>query len=146
MQPYRILEHTADVGLRIRGRQFSDLLENAACGFFDLITDIHGIRHEEIKKKKTPIHHIFRLKTADSGEMLLKWLRELLFIFSTRKIVFYGYEFLKYSETEIAVRALGTKFDPFRHDQKLEVKAVTYHNFELSKTKAGWMAEVIFDI
>jgi SHS2 domain-containing protein len=146
MKPYRIIEHTADVGLRIRGRQFPELLENAALGFFDLMTDIHSIRREESGKKQKPVRRIFRLKTKDPGDLLLKWLRELLYMFSAKKLVFYHYEFLKFSETEIVVRAIGTRFDPPRHEQKLEVKAVTYHHFELSKNKSGWTAEVIFDI
>ena len=34
---FEVFEHTADVGLRIRGRSLSELLIDAARGFFSLI-------------------------------------------------------------------------------------------------------------
>jgi SHS2 domain-containing protein len=144
-KPYRILEHTADVGLRVRGRTFAVLLENAAFGFFDLMTDIGRIRLEGAKRKKT-IKRVFRLKAADPAETFLKWLRELLFAFSAKKLVFFAYHFRMGPGRTVIVRASGLKFDPARHEQKLEIKAVTYHHFELSKKKTGWTATVILDI
>jgi SHS2 domain-containing protein len=142
---YRIIEHTADVGLKVRGRTFPELLENAALGFFDLMTDIGRIRLEGTKKKKG-ITRVFRLRAADPAETFLKWLRELLFAFSAKKLVFFDYHFRMGPGRAVTVRANGLKFDPSRHEQKLEIKAVTYHHFELSKKKTGWTATVILDI
>jgi SHS2 domain-containing protein len=146
VQPYRIFEHTADVGLKIRGRTFRELLKNAGAGFFNLLTDYAAIRREAASGSRRTVRRLLSLKTADPGDLLLAWLRELLFLFSAKKLIFYHYEFLDFSKTKMRVRALGVKFDPSRDEQKLEVKAVTYHHFELKKNKRGWTATVIFDI
>lgn len=40
----------------------------------------------------------------------------------------------------------GEILDPNRHDQGVDVKAVTLHQFELRQTDDGWTATVILDI
>ena len=143
MKPYEILEHTADVGLRIHGRHLKELFAHAALGLFDLITDCDRIKKE---KEAGPAARTFRLTGEDAGGLLLKWLRELLFTFSTKHFVFWKFNFKKITERELEVAAEGGIFNPSAHEQKYEVKAVTYHQFKIEKTKQGWVAEVILDI
>ena len=71
MKPYEIIDHTADIGLRIRGRTLPELFTHAALGLFDLITDLDEI---PLGKERIPLH----LKAEDLGDLFLKWLRELL--------------------------------------------------------------------
>jgi SHS2 domain-containing protein len=42
--------------------------------------------------------------------------------------------------------AAGEKLDPERHEQRVDVKAVTLHQFRLQKTDGIWKALVILDI
>ncbi len=42
--------------------------------------------------------------------------------------------------------AAGEKLDPQRHEQRVDVKAVTLHQFTLQKTGGLWRALVILDI
>lgn len=128
----------------IRGRNLKELFLHAAAGLFDLITDwnkIKTVRHPG-GVKKVRLH----LKAEDVGQLLMLWLRELLYIFSTRRMIFTKYIFQKLSETELMASAAAMPFDPVRHGQKYEVKAVTYHQFKIEKKKDGWQAEVILDI
>ena len=39
MKEFELIEHTADVGLRVYGKDLPDLFANAAKGLFSLITD-----------------------------------------------------------------------------------------------------------
>ncbi len=135
------MEHTADVGLRIRGRDLKELFIHAAAGFFDLVTEV-----ETGEEPSGRIWQRFQLGGENTGDLLLKWLRELLFVFSTKRIIFKEFEFKKLTDRELDVHAVGVLFDPARHGQKVEVKAVTYHGFKLETSKEGWMAEIIFDI
>lgn len=41
---------------------------------------------------------------------------------------------------------LHSPLDPDRHQQRVDVKAVTLHQFHLEKTNGGWIAQVILDI
>jgi SHS2 domain-containing protein len=40
----------------------------------------------------------------------------------------------------------GEAIDRDRHEQRVDVKAVTLHRFQLEKTDDGWTAMVILDI
>lgn len=139
MPPYRIFEHTADIGLQVSGKDFEELLKDAASGLYAVITD------------PAPLPETFRkeieLKAEDAGGMFLKWLRELLFYFSAKRMIFSRFEFRKADEKNIRVKVSGYMFDPATCHQKMEVKAVTYHAFEIQKQKdGGWTAQVILDI
>ena len=138
MKPYEVIDHTADIGLRIYGRTLEELFIHAATGLFDLITSADAIPAEKDIS--------FQLKGENAGDLLLQWLREWLFIFSTGHWVFKSVSFQKLSDKELTAVAACGQFDPKRHEQRNEVKAVTYHQFKLEKQKSGWVAEVIFDI
>jgi SHS2 domain-containing protein len=49
-------------------------------------------------------------------------------------------------EYRVMTTGHGGKLDPGRHEQKVDVKAVTLHQFSLEKTDDGWAAQVILDI
>lgn len=138
MKRYETIDHTADIGLRIYGGDWQELLKNAAFGLFDLMTDAEKI--------KTDQQLTFSLEGKDREDLFLKWLRELLYLFSTRKFILSEFDFQELTENRLKVKAKGEVFDAKHHEQRMEVKAVTYHQFKLEKRKNGWVAEVIFDI
>ena len=43
--PYEVIEHTADIGLKIWGKDLPSLFRDAAEGFFDLVTDFSLLQH-----------------------------------------------------------------------------------------------------
>ncbi len=139
MAPYSILDHVADIGLRIEGGDLPTLFRSAAQGLFDLITDAQKI-------VPLSVEQVFEIRAKDLSDLFLKWLRELLFTFSTKKLIFADFEFTRLSRTHLQAKAHGGIFDPKRHPQRYEIKAVTYHGFKIEKKKEGWIAEVIFDI
>lgn len=144
MKPaYEPFEHTADIGLKIYGANREELFRHAARGLFELITDSDKIKEDQ----KAPVSDVqFKLNAEDCGLLLLKWLRELLFLFSTRKLVPLKIDFAKISEACLEAKISGKIFNPDRHEQRYEVKAITYHEFGIRKEDAGWTASVIVDI
>src|SRR5271157_5025968 len=88
MLPFRILEHTADVGFEAFGRTKEEVFANAGRALYSLMVDLDSI----------------------------------------------------------CAVARGEKFDRARHQIKLLVKAITYHQLALEKTKSGWRAQVYVDI
>ena len=40
----------------------------------------------------------------------------------------------------------GEKLDPFRHELKVDVQAISFPLFKVSKNAAGWKATIAFDI
>jgi SHS2 domain-containing protein len=136
--PYRRLEHTADVKVEIYGADLAELFTNAATCLFDLMLDIKKVR----KVQSVPVS----LKSADLSELFLDWLRELLFLFSTRSLAVRRTEISTIEPTQLTATVFGEEFDAERHGLKVEVKTPTYHEYRVEKTKDGYRATVIFDV
>ncbi len=135
---YKILEHTADLAIRIWGRDEKELFVNAAKAFFDVITDINTIRC-----KKT---HFVKVEGADLEECFFNWLDELLFLFDAKGFIGREIEILNWQPFRLEAKIKGEKYDDKRHPLKAAIKAITYHNFKLQKEGELFVAEVLFDI
>ncbi|HOW58114.1 MAG TPA: archease [Candidatus Omnitrophota bacterium] len=141
--PYETFEHTADIGLRIRAKDLNRLFQDAAEGFFNLVTDLDAIQ----KSRPSPLHEIeMNFQEENVEELFMRWLQELLFVFSTRKSVFLEYRFISLTPMLLKLKAKAARFDPKQHVSRHEIKAVTFHQFHVVQDLAGWLAEVIFDI
>ena len=80
MKPYEYVEHTADMGLLVRGKSLPDLLKNAAQGLFETIAVVDTVDETDSVK----IH-----LTAESVEdLFVEWLGELIFQHETKEIFF----------------------------------------------------------
>ena len=141
MIPYEVIEHTADIGLKIRGENLEALFRHAALGLFSLITDL-----DKIKQSENRASFNFQLEAENAGDLLLKWLREILFVFSVKRRVPCEVDFQNIQQKKLSVKIEAGLFDPDRHEQRYEVKAVTYHGFKIEEKDGGWVAEVILDI
>jgi SHS2 domain-containing protein len=141
MNNYEILEHTADVRVRIYGKSIKDLFKNAAFALFSLIVEYKA----KLKKEKE-----IKLEAQNHEELLVNWLNELI-------SVFYAYKFLPASfkiivKEEDGLVALdgkikGEDFDPYENKKiNMEIKAATYHNLKIEKNNEGYRAEIVFDV
>jgi len=135
---YRRLEHTSDIKVEIYGADLEELFTNAATCLFDLILDIRKVRETQ----SVPVS----LKSADLSELFLDWLRELLFLFSTRSLAIRRVEIHSIEPTRIEATVFGEEFDAKRHGLKVEVKTPTYHEYRIDKTNEGYRATVIVDV
>ena len=105
---------------------------------FDLIVDKKTVA----TKKKIK----FKLTAPDVKELFVSWLRELLYQYSGKGLVFKKIKILSLTDTQIVAEAFGEKIDLKKHVFKNDLKAVTYHDLEIKKTKTGWQTQVIFDV
>lgn len=139
MQAYEYLEHTADMGLLVRGEDLSELLRNAAQGLFETMAVVDTVDETE----STQIH-----LTAESvEELFVAWLDELIFRHETEEMFFKRADIHRCSETEMFATVYGesTNFD--KHAVYTEIKSVTYHQLEVhQKADGSWRAQVIFDL
>ncbi len=138
MQPFRILEHTADVGFEAFGETREEALVNAARALFYLIVELDEIDpREEV---------LVQVQGPDPESILVNWLSELLFLQDAEGWLFRDFEIQSFSDVSLSARARGEKFQASRHQLKLLVKAITYHQLALQKTSRGWRAQVYVDI
>lgn len=137
-KPFEILDHTADIGLMIHGKDLKALFENAGKAFFHLITDLKKVRIRTERK----IH----LEGESLERLMVDWLTELLYRHDVENLLFKEFEIDAIGEDGLEAIARGEPFQEGIHIIKTEVKAVTYHQIEVGKRDGGWRAKVILDL
>lgn len=138
MQAFRTLEHTADVGFEAFGVTRAEVFRNAARALMDLIVDLGTIEARE----SIPVE----IEAPDPESLLVDWLSEILFLHDAEQWVFRDFEIQVLQDNTLRAIGRGEKFQRLRHQHKLLVKAITYHQLVLEKTPDGWRAQVYVDI
>ena len=135
---YEFFEHTADIGIRARGESLAALCVHLAQGLTALIAEDSALEPRTAR----PIHVV----AADAESLVLVWLQELLFWFSTDRFLPAQYALEEVTETSLRGVLHGETFDPARHAQGREVKAITRHLLKVERRRGGWQGEVLVDI
>jgi SHS2 domain-containing protein len=138
MKKYKLLDHTADIGIEFWGKTKKELFENAVEAMFDLIVDLTGINNVNDK--------VVTAKGADAEDLLVNFLREALYLFNGKKWIIKQCKLLEMKSGQIVAQLQGEPYDSDKHQLKTEIKAVTYHGLSVKKTARGWKAKVIFDV
>ncbi len=137
MEPYNTFEHTADVGIEVRGATLEEAFANAARGMFSIIVDGSDISAREKRE--------ISLEAAmDEEQLLVDWLSELLYVHDVEGLVFDSFDIT--IDDGLHAVAWGEPYSRDRHGYGSEVKAVTYHLLAIKRTKKGVEINVLFDI
>ncbi len=133
---FKVLEHKADLKIKVFGETKEELFENAMVGMFE------GGRYEkEGKGQKEKIK--IKVKSFDLPSLLVDFLSEILYLVETKKLVFQKVEFEKFLENEIEATLIGKKLKRMG----VHIKGVTYHDLKVWQKKDGtWEAIILFDI
>lgn len=135
---YEFFDHTADIGIKAAGETLDALFIRMAQGLIELIA-------EESRLEPKQERHI-RLEAPSAESLLLAWLKELLFWFSSDGFLPARYELETVTATTLRGRIIGDTFDPARHAQGREVKAITRHQLQVRQEDGFWRGQVIVDI
>lgn len=138
MEPFRVLEHTADVGFEAWGATREEVFANAARALEDLTVDLASIE----PRREVPIE----VEGEDAPSLLVNWLSQILYLFDAEGWVFREFDVRRLEDQRLEAVAQGESFDRARHAVKLQVKAITYHQLALDRTAEGWRARVYVDI
>jgi SHS2 domain-containing protein len=141
---FAVFNHTADVGLEVRGESLEDLLATAARGTFDQMLEDWPDKVESLGEVRAVTLPGLR---DDLGELVVVWLQELLYRFETERLVPLTYEFGPIGRGEVRATVGFGRFEHGRHRTRLEVKAVTYHGLDVHREPDGmWSARFILDV
>ena len=138
----REIDHTGDVGLRVRADTLPQLFERAAAGAFYVLSDPSDVAPAESTS--------LIVRGRDREALLLRWLSELNYRHTVDRRLYTDFAVSSVTETgdewvlEATVR--GEPIDPDRHVVYTEIKAVTFHGLAVQPTDDGWEAQVIFDM
>jgi len=135
---YEFFDHTADVGITATGETLDALFVHMAQGLIELIAE--NSRLEPRQKR------LIQLEAESTASLLLAWLKELLFWFSSDGFLPARFEIDDVTPTTLRGRVVGEAFDPLRHVSGTEVKGITRHQLRVKRVDDGWEAHVIVDV
>ncbi|MFW6080870.1 MAG: archease [Desulfosalsimonas sp.] len=136
--PYEVIDHTADTGIRVWAGSQQQLFTEAARAMFELITDTGIISFTETRD--------LHIEGLDLTDLLINWLRELLFLWSADQLIVLSTRIVDMTENTVSAKAFAEPFDPEKHVVYTDIKAVTYHGADAGPAGDGWEASVIFDV
>ena len=144
MKTYEIIDHTADVGIKAYGKNLELLFLNAARAMLEVMLEV--IKKKSIFQKTEHKKFLLNKQGSNLEEVLVVWLSELLYLFSTEGLIMGKADIQKLDSTCIQAEVGGEIYSPDYYRIKTEIKAVTYHELEVKETGHGYEAQVIFDV
>ena len=128
------IEHTADISVRIRGRDLAELFANAAYGMACQLADPGGV--------SLTVENSVELEAYDAETLLVAWLSELLYLGERDRCVFVDFDMVEVTPTRLsAIVRGGVVYEYRRH-----IKAVTFNDLEVCRIDAGYETTIVFDV
>jgi SHS2 domain-containing protein len=138
MGEFRLLAHTADMGIEATGASLAEAFIAAAHGLKEMIFGDTPVT----PRQSAPVS----LESGDAGELLVAWLGEILYLFEVRGLVPAEFVISEVTGESLRGEVAGESFDPKRHPVEREVKAITYHQLSVERDGQGWRARVYVDL
>ncbi|MBD2774152.1 archease [Iningainema tapete] len=142
--PYEFLEDiaTADIAFRATGKDLPEVF--AAAGDATI-----NVMIEDLDSIEPNVTRTFSLEDDALDLLLFNFLQELVY-YKDSELLLLRAQQIQFEEKngnhQLSAVLQGEKLDRSRHQQRVDVKAVTLHRFQLEKTSDGWTAMVILDI
>ena len=135
---YKILDHTADLGVKVKGKDLPTLFRNAGYALLDVL--VSG-KSPEIAKSMN-----LAITGTDLPDLMVRWLGEILYLFEGEGLISTLINIHSLSNNNLEASLHTLAFDPKFHQVHTEVKAVTYHRIEVVQKGGIWEASIIFDL
>ena len=134
MKKFEILEHKADLKIRVFGKDLKELFENAMIGMFESAK--YESQGKEIKRE-------IKISSLDLPSLLVDFLSEVLYLSEINREVYRNIQFKKITEKNIEGILFGKKLKRIG----VVIKGVTYHDLDINQKKdKTWEATILFDI
>lgn len=142
--PYEFLEDiaTADIAFHAWGGNLEEVFKSAGDAVINtMIDNLEAIVFTEART--------FQLENDELELLLFNFLQEFVYYKDSELLLLRAQQVeIETKETDYYLTAVtqGERLDRDRHHQRVDVKAITLHQFQLKETDTGWMAQVILDI
>lgn len=137
--PYRLIDHTADIGFHLRAKDYHELFQAGAWAMFDIMAHPKNVIAAEQTQRLT-----VTARGQDWADLLFEWLSELHSLSDSRALIFVEYHILELRPAQLTAEVLGADYSLFDFDR--EIKAVTYHELKIELSNNRIEAQVIFDL
>ena len=138
---YELIDHTADLSIKVYGKDLEELLKNCSAAMMDVICDLNTI---ELKNQ-------YSVSSSGNSEeqLLVNLLQELLYLHEVKKLLFCKFEFKindNIKNREVEGNVWGEEIDFSKHDLLNDIKAVTYSDLKVEHENGKLSVKITFDI
>lgn len=139
MTKYKFLEHTADIKFVVSGKSIEEVFENSVLAISGFITKERKINCPLVKK--------FRVYGNDNEEMFYNFIDEIIYLLDADNFLVSKAK-VSISEEKGKKRLNVTAWgDNSRHYKDLDyVKAATYSEMYIKKSRNVWKAQAVIDV
>ena len=128
------IDHTANRAFRVQGRNFAELLENAARAMSSM--DRLGLSGDAL------VVRTIKAEGIDRETLLVNWLNEILYLEQTHGEVYDRFQILESSNLHLHARLDGRQAGGWVS----HIKAATFHDLAIKPTPEGLEATIVFDV
>ncbi|MDD5148532.1 MAG: archease, partial [Candidatus ainarchaeum sp.] len=138
MKRFVFLEHTADAKFRAFGKSIEECFENSALAMNSIERNLKKVS----AKQKLSIE----AEAKNPGELLHKFLEEILFQMETKGMLFSKFRAkINLEKNSLRADCFGEPINKKKHELKILIKAATWNSFELKNENGKWIAQVVCD-
>jgi SHS2 domain-containing protein len=141
---FEYLDHTADVAVRLHGRDLEALLGAGTRALRHIIAGEESPSMDGVRERTR-----LCLESEDPESLLVDYLNELVFLFDARRLLPCDIEVVALARGpphRLEADLVFERFDPARHTVKTEVKAATFHGIAVREEPEGLVVDVVFDL
>ncbi|HUP50290.1 MAG TPA: archease [Thermoanaerobaculia bacterium] len=131
---YELVEHTADIRIRVRAASREELFADALRGLMAVV-DPHGLTAGAAGAE-------ISIDAPDTTVLLVDFLNEALSRAHADREIYTKVTFGRLTDTNLTARLEGVRVEGFGED----VKAVTYHEAEVREHAGEWSTLLVLDI
>jgi SHS2 domain-containing protein/predicted kinase len=132
--PYVVVNHTADIALRVHGETLGELFANAAAGMFAQMAALEQV--------PLTLQRQVTAEAEDNEALLVAWLSELLYLRDVHGEAYARFQVSFPAPHQLAAVADGGPWIAFDRP----VKAVTFHGLKVEQDAGTWQATIVFDV
>lgn len=135
---YKILEHKADIKIKVFGGSLEELFKNAAGAMAQILSAEAAKSEFKIQNSKCKI----KVESLNKEVLLADFLNEILGQSQINKSIYNVFN-LKLQDSKLEAEISGYPIERFDED----IKAVTYYDLSIRETQKGiWEATILFDV
>ena len=139
---FNFIDHTADIAVEVKGNTIEELFIASAYAWQESVIEKNEIKISDKKE--------INVSELSYEELLVRFLDELNFLFLTSKWIMLEVNKIEiHSENDnLKLKAIlrGENYNDKKHQLKVEIKAVTFHQMEIKKINNVFTTRIIFDI
>lgn len=140
-KPFEFFDVTADVGFMAYGKTLEESFENSALAMFNVISNTETIGQTKSFE--------FSIESEDEISLLYDFLEELLFLHEVEFMLFSDFKVKITNEDQqykLKAEIKGEEINWDIHERGCEVKAITFHQMNVSSEDGIYKTRAILDL